>query len=242
MIDALVVATAVVLVGYVVFGVTGFGASPLTVPLLAHFLPLTFVLSLAAILDLASGLALGIHTRRQANRRELLVLIPFTLIGLVLGVTLLVNLPRAVALRALGVFVCAYALYATIRRDGRQRVGWGWAVPAGVAGGVFGALFGAGGPPYVMYLTGRVTDPARQRATISQMVILNVGFRVVAFALTGLLFGRDLWTWVAVLLPVAWAGVWLGNRLQAKLPSTMLARIVAAALCVTGVSLIVRTL
>jgi len=117
-----------------------------------------------------------------------------------------------------------------------------WAVPAGIAGGVLGALFGVGGPPYVMYLTGRITDPARQRATISQMVILNVGFRVVAFTLAGLLFGRDLWTSVALLLPVAWAGVWVGNKLQAKLPSTMLARIVAAALGVTGVSLIVRTL
>jgi len=41
---------------------------------------------------------------------------------------------------------------------------------------------------------------------------------------------------------VAWAGVWVGNKLQAKLPSTVLARIVAAALGVTGVSLIVRTL
>ena len=50
----------VVLVGYVVFGVTGFGASPITVPLLAHFLPLAFVLPLAAILDLASALALGL--------------------------------------------------------------------------------------------------------------------------------------------------------------------------------------
>ena len=242
MIDAIVVAVIVVFVGYVVFGVTGFGASPVTVPLLAHFLPLTFVLSLAAILDLASGLALGIHTRRQANRAELLVLIPFTVIGLVLGVTLLVNLPRAVALRALGAFVCAYTIYAMIRRDVRHRVGRIWAVPAGVAGGVFGALFGAGGPPYVLYLTGRVSDPARQRATISQMVILNVGFRAVAFALAGLLSTRDLWSSVALLLPVAWAGVWVGNKLQATLPSTMLARVVAAALCVTGVSLIVRTL
>ena len=30
--------------------------------------------------------------------------------------------------------------------------------------------------------TGRIPDPAVQRATISQMVILNVGLRVVAFA------------------------------------------------------------
>src|SRR5262245_57335389 len=74
--DALILAVVVVFVGYVVFGVTGFGASPITVPLLAHVLPLTFVLPLAGILDLASALALGVHTRRQADRRELLVLIP----------------------------------------------------------------------------------------------------------------------------------------------------------------------
>ena len=231
----------VVLLGYVVFGVTGFGASPVTVPLLAHFLPLTFVLPLAGILDLASALALGIHTRRQANREELLILIPFTLVGLVLGVTLLVNLPRSVALRALGGFVCAYALYAIIRRDVRYRLGRGWAVPAGLTGGVLGALFGVGGPPYVMYLTGRVTDPAMQRATISQMVILSVGGRVVAFAIAGLLFSGALWLAVMFLLPAAWAGVWVGNRVHARVSPPMTARIIGAALFLTGATLIVRT-
>jgi uncharacterized protein len=36
----------VIVVGYTMFGVTGFGASPITIPVLAHVLPLTFVLSL----------------------------------------------------------------------------------------------------------------------------------------------------------------------------------------------------
>ena len=47
------------------------------------------------------------------------------------------------------------------------------------------ALFGTGGPPYVMYLAGWIADPDAQRATISQMVILNVGLRVLAFTLAG---------------------------------------------------------
>jgi uncharacterized protein len=239
--DALILATLVVFSGYVVFGVTGFGASPITVPLLAHFLPLTFVLPLAGILDLASALALGIHTRRQANREELFVLIPFTLLGLVLGVTLLVNLPRSVTLRALGGFVCAYALYAVMRRDARYRLGRGWAVPAGLSGGVLGALFGVGGPPYAMYLTGRVTDPAMQRATISQMVILSVGGRVVAFAIAGLLFSHALWIAVMFLLPAAWAGVWVGNRVHVRVSPPMTARIIGVALFLTGATLIVRT-
>jgi len=80
--ETLIVVALVILVGYTVFGATGFGASPITIPVLAHVLPLTFVLPLAALLDLGSGLVLGFHTRRQADTRELLTLVPFTLIGI----------------------------------------------------------------------------------------------------------------------------------------------------------------
>jgi hypothetical protein len=240
--DTLIAAALVILVGYTIFGATGFGASPITIPVLAHLLPLTFVLSLAAILDLSSGLVLGFHTRRQADTRELLVLVPFTLAGLVLGVTLLVRLPRDATLLALGLFVCAYALYVMLGYRTERRLSRRWAAPAGTLGGIVGALFGMGGPPYVVYITGRIADPAAQRATISQMVILNVGLRVVAFAAAGLLQSRALWLAVLLLLPVAWAGLWVGNRVHGMVPRATMARLIGAALFVTGASLIVRTL
>jgi uncharacterized membrane protein YfcA len=169
-----IVVALVVVAGYTVFGVTGFGASPITIPLLVHVLPLTFVLPLAAILDFGSALALGVHTRRQAHGRELLTLVPFTLVGLLLGVTPLVRLPRNATVLALGLFVWAYALYVVFRGDTARRLSRWWAAAAGSVGGVLGALFGMGGPPYVMYIAGRIPDPVAQRATIAQMVILNV--------------------------------------------------------------------
>ena len=238
--EALILVALVVFAGYVIFGVTGFGASPVTIPVLAHVLPLTFVLPLAAILDLGSALALGFQTRRQADTRELLVLVPFTLIGLTLGVTLLVNLPRNATVLALGLFVCLYALDMMLRRRTARRVARGWAVPAGIAGGVLGALFGMGGPPYVMYIAGRIPEPAAQRATISQMVILSVGLRLVAFAVAGLLLSRALWGAAVVLLPVAWAGVWVGHRVHVRAAPATMARIIGAVLLLTGITLIAR--
>ena len=240
--ETLIAVALVILVGYTIFGATGFGASPITIPVLAHVLPLPFVLSLAAVLDLSSGLALGFHTRRQADTRELLVLVPFTLVGLALGVTLLVKLPRDVTLLALGLFVCAYALYVMLGRRAEQRVSRRWAAPAGALGGIIGALFGMGGPPYVVYITGRIPDPSVQRATISQMVIVNVGLRVVAFGVAGLLSSRTLWLTVMLLLPVAWAGVWVGNRVHGSVTPATMARMIGAALLLTGAALIVRTL
>ena len=239
--ETLIVVMLVIFVGYTIFGATGFGASPLTIPVLAHVLPLTFVLSLAALLDLSAGLALGFHTRRRADTRELVALLPFTLVGLTLGVTLLVRLPRRATVLALGIFVCAYALHVVFRRGPARPLSRRWAAPAGVLGGIVGALFGMGGPPYVVYLTGRIPDPAAQRATISQMVILNVGLRVVAFALAGLLLSRSLWMAVICLLPVAWAGLWAGNRAHVGVTPAMMTRMIGAALFLTGAALIVRT-
>ena len=67
--DALMFVALVIFAGYLIFGVTGLGASPITIPVLVHVFPLTFVLPLAALLDLASALALGFHTRREADSR-----------------------------------------------------------------------------------------------------------------------------------------------------------------------------
>jgi uncharacterized protein len=168
--------------------------------------------------------------------------VPFTLLGLTLGVTLLLRLPRDATLLALGMFVCAYAVNLILRRDARRRLSRWWAAPAGIVGGLVGALFGMGGPPYVMYLAGRIPEADAQRATISQMVILNVGLRVIAFALAGLLVSTSLWLAVALLLPVAWAGVWAGHRAHLHLAPATAARIIAAALFMAGAALVARTL
>jgi uncharacterized membrane protein YfcA len=238
----MLLAPFLVFAGYVVFGLTGFGAAPVIIPVLAHFVPLADAVALCTILDLVSGLMLGFHTRRHADRGELLWLLPFSLAGVALGVTLLVSLPRGASLLALGVFVCAYAVYALAGRGTARRLPRLLAPPAGLAGGIFGSLFGVGGPPYVMYLSGRLTDPAAMRATITAMLIVNVGARLLAFVVAGVLMRPPLWIAAAALLPVAALGLWAGNRLHGRASRQGLVRAVAALLLLMGVSLIARAL
>jgi hypothetical protein len=45
-----------------------------------------------------------------------------------------------------------------------------------------------------------------------------------------------------LLLPVAWVGVWVGNRVHGMVPPATMARLIGGALFVTGATLIVRTL
>jgi hypothetical protein len=90
--------------------------------------------------------------------------------------------------------VRAYAVNLVLRRETRRRLSRWWAAPAATMGGLVGA---------------RIPDPDAQRATSSQAVILNLGLRVVAFALAGILVSTTPWLAVTALLPVAWAGVWV---------------------------------
>ena len=239
---AAIAGIAIIVTGYTLFGVTGFGASLITIPVLSHFYPLPFVLVLAGVLDLGSGMVLGVQRRRDAAIGELRWLIPFAVLGAALGVTLLVHLPRQASLLALGIFIGCYALYGLIERAPKQGIGQGWAPVAGTLGGISGTLFGMGGPPYLIYLTRRVFDKNALRATMSVMVIFSLFIRLAAFALVGLMLQPYLLVALIWFVPAAALGLWLGNRIHLTMRNEVLLRVLYLVLFACGLSLIARAL
>jgi len=101
----------VIIAAYTVFGATGFGSSLISVPALAHFFPLTFVVPLVTALDVAAVANAGRRQWRHADFGEFLRILPAMLAGIAVGATLLVNLPRGPALLLLGIFVVVYGAY-----------------------------------------------------------------------------------------------------------------------------------
>lgn len=224
------------------FGLTGFGSALVTMPLATHFVPLQFALALYALCDLSSALRVGFENPKGAVKAEWTRLVPMILLGTALGVTLLVNLPRAAGMAALGAFVFGYALYSLFRHESRNVIPSGWAWPAGLAGGITSSLFGAGGPPYAIYLSQRGLTKEQFRATMGFTTLTSISVRVAAFLLTGLLLEPRVWLVALGAVPAAMLGIALARRLFFRISREQLLRMVAVVLLVTGASLVARAL
>lgn len=235
------IAAVTVGAAYVAFGISAFGAALFTVPILSLLFPLDFVLPLSVLLDVSAALTLGARFSRAADKSELMLLTPFSLVGAVLGVTLLVALPRQATLAGIGVFLLAYSVYAMTQGEAVKMVSRGWGPLAGLVGGTMGTLFGVGAPPYAIYLARRLADKNALRATLSNMVLLSTAIRALVFLAGGLMLADRL-IGFALLLPFALAGLWIGNRLQGRLARATLLRFVSALTFLIGISLLVRAL
>ena len=241
--DTLVGAALIVVLAYTVFGLTGFGSSITAMPLLAHFFPLRYAVPLMLLLDLCATTLLGLKNRRAVDRRELLRLIPYMLLGMLLGVTLLVNAPERALLFLLGSFVLVYAGWSLLfQRGANKEIAVGWAAPLGVAGGVFTALFGTGGPLYVVYLAGRLPDKSALRATIGVLIFVGGISRLALFSTAGLYAQPSLLLLGAMLLPCALLGLAIGTHLHQRLPAQRVVQAVWIILILGGSSLIWRSL
>lgn len=233
---------AIAFCGALIFGITGFGSALVTIPLATHLVPLPFALALFAIVDLASALSVGLENPRNAVRAEWTRLVPTILAGTALGATLLVNLPRSAGMLLLGAFVISYALYSLARHAPTNTVHprWGWV--AGLCGGITSTLFGAGGPPYAIYLSHRALTKEQFRATMGFATMTSISLRVIAFLATGLLLDSRIWLTELVTVPAALMGIFAARKLFLRISRELLLRLVALLLLGSGGSLLWRAL
>ena len=232
---------AIVFGAFVARGMTGFGSATLAVPMLVHFIPLRTAVPLLLVLDFASSIVLLRIDRSKIDRSEVAWLLPFAMCGVALGVTLLVRLPATWLLASLGVVVIVFGLRALAARPGQRRVSRAWVVPAGLAGGTLGGIFGSGAAtPFMIYLTHRLPDRTRVRATFSAFALFDYAFRLVVFAVGGLLFSALSLETAAVGFPAMAAGLFVGDRVHGRIGDETARRAIAALLVVAGILLIVK--
>ncbi|MBU1224738.1 MAG: sulfite exporter TauE/SafE family protein [Gammaproteobacteria bacterium] len=235
-------AAAILLAAYFIRGITGFGSGLISVPLLALFLPLKFVVPLILLLDFTASIVIGGFNFKRVRWSEVGVLIPFGVVGVVLGTSLLVRLPPEPMLMALAAFVFVFAVRSILNIRSDKPISRGWAVPASLTGGTVGALFGTGGPPYVIYLTHRIHDKSDLRATFSALFFTEGVTRIASFLVAGLLMTSQVWIAYFAALPLILGALYLGGRVHVGLTPLQMTRLVGVLLLVSSVSLLFKAM
>jgi len=235
----IVLSISIIFIAYTIKGLSGFGSGLIAIPLLAFIFPLTFIVPVLGLLSYSGTIMQSFHYRKQVVWRDMLPIIPFSILGIVIALWLLVNVDANLLVMALGVFVLLYAIYSLlplpVPAGGRQ-----WAIVAGCGGGMVGALFGTGGPFYVVYLKMRRLNKDQFRATIAMIFLLDGGARMTAYALNGLFTSQVLWL-VLTLLPVLFASMYIGHHLHIRIDQQRFNQVISLLLMLSGIMLIIKS-
>jgi uncharacterized membrane protein YfcA len=166
-------------------------------------------------LMLSAVLLVGEGRRPDVARRDALLLVLFSLPGLVLGALALSVFPVQVLalLMATGVF---FGLLVRVRaRRSAARPAPRWSAPlAGVTSGALGTSTGVSGPPLIFHLLARGLPPARMRDTLAAIFVSLGALGLVPLAATGSL---DVPSGMVLLLASALVGQIIGRRVFAMM-------------------------
>jgi uncharacterized protein len=229
----------VLLTGYVVLGITGFGSALVTVPLLAWIWPLPEVVALAILLDVPASMLHGGLNFRQVRWQALVAMLPGLAAGSLAGLWLLGQLDKRWPLFVLGVYIAVVGLRA-LRRAGPPPATppspWGYHLGSGLIG-VLEVMFATAGPVVLALLQRRLREIAEIRATVPVVMVVAGSVAIAVLAYSGQVDSvHTLQRWL-IGFPIAAAGVILGNRLARHIPPAAMRRAIAVLLVVSGLSL-----
>ena len=158
--------------------------------------------------------------RRNLHKRNLLLLLPGTFIGIAIGAFMAARVPPAAVQLLVGIIASGFVLL-TVKRTGNKDVAsepnFGKATLWGTVGGFTSFIGNAGGPPIQVYLMPQKLVPAVFAGTMSVLFAIVNYIKFGAFMALGQISTPNLST-SAVLLPIAVAstflGIWMVRRLS----------------------------
>jgi uncharacterized membrane protein YfcA len=220
---------------------SGFGAGfgSLAVPMMALavsvpdaaaiLMPLLFVMD---VLGIAAF-------RRDFDARLLRFLLPFGVLGIVLGALLFKVLNAHTVAAMVGGFTLLFLAQRVVfptRLDSAPPPRWLGAILT-TASGFTSFVAHAGGPPVNAYVIPMRLSPVRFTATMAFFFFVVNLCKWIPYAWLGLLDMRNMATSV-LLLPLAPVGVWMGVRMARKISQQLFYRFIYLGMFLTGVKLL----
>jgi len=232
---------AVVLISGFIRGLTGYGFALIASPLLAAMLAPADAVPAVIMLQLGSGLIGMRRALRDCLPRQTTVLVAAALITTPAGALLLHLVPAdAMRLVIAGLTLTALAilLWGRKRPQGHST---GFAIPFGLAAGLFGGACAIPGPPIIAYFMTIASDPRSSRASMN-VVFVAIGLVALITGLVGGLITPLSFMIALVTSPAMVIGTVVGGRLFGRIAATTYRRIGLISLAVSASAAAARSL
>jgi len=218
--------------------VSGFGGALIAMPLLtAGVLPVEIAAPLFAIVATASRPFMLLRYRSAFSFSNIWRLLVGAIIAIPIGVELLRVVDEGIIRTVLAFVVIGYVLLnlALEHLPKLEHPLWGWFL--GFIGGLLAGAYNIGGPPAVMYATGRQWQADEFRANLQTYSLINNIVVVMAHARNGNITPDVLQLFVFV-IPTAFLGLILGFALNEYINQDVFRKLVLGLLFVSGVRLL----
>ena len=220
--DTLLIAASVaaVVVGFLKTSVGG-GIGLVLTPTLSLVLPPPVVLAvIAPLMTLSDPITLRYYWR-QWDRRELVVLLPTTLGGVLVGTWVLSLLSELALRRVIGGGALVFAIVQLVawmqRRPPAERMAWPAGAAFGLVAGVASAVAHSGGVVLGLYLLAKRLTPAGIVATTGALVAVSNLLKIAGYWHIGFL-DQPILLAALLAVPLLALGSWVGYRVNQRLP------------------------
>jgi uncharacterized membrane protein YfcA len=212
---------AALVVGFLRTSVGG-GIGLVLTPTLSLVLPPSVVLAMIApLMNLSDPLVLRYYWR-QWDRRQLALLLPAMMAGVVVGTWALSQLSEYWLGKAIGALALGFGLLQLVLTGRNQRLlsarpHWGAGAAAGLTAGVASTVAHSGGVVVSIYLLNVHLTKAAMLATGNALYILPNVLKLAGYWSIGFLTVPIIQA-AALAVPLLFAGAWLGYRVNQRLP------------------------
>ena len=217
----------------------GFGDALIAMPLLALFVNIRLATPLVAFMASTIAVTILFTEWRTVNFKAVWKLIVSTVAGIPLGLIFLKHVPESLVKGILGVMLVGFGLYCLILprlpvlRDDRS------AYAVGFVAGILGGAYNTNGPPVVIYGALRRWPPEQFRSTL-QCYFLPTGLVVLLGHGASGFWTSQVLCLYACAFPLILLAIFLGGKLNRRIPRDRFNRLVYGFLVVVGLLLFVR--
>lgn len=231
--------TTILAVSALAYSTLGFGYALMAMPLITLVTDdVTLATPLVALGATVLSWIMAGSDLRQIEISSAWRLIVAALIGTPVGLAILLLAPGPLVTTILGIFLIVFSLYNLTRPHLPEIRRQGWVYLFGFTAGLLSGAYNVGGPPLVLYGTLRRWSPAKFRATLQGYFAVTGIYILIMHGLSGL-WTAQVWRLFLWTIPLQIVAVWLGAKINRRIPLTLFTRLLYVILILLGVLLLI---